>query len=122
MQRPVAITVEDARHHVHVIGETGTGKSTLLANLALQDAAAGRSAVVVDPKGDLVEAILEQLPDGAERRTCVIDPDDRSSAVGLNVLAGDDSDLVVDHVNAVFKRIYEPWYAPTTSCERPASR
>jgi hypothetical protein len=114
MQRSVAITVEDARHHIHVIGETGTGKSTLLANLALQDAVSGRSAVVVDPKGDLVEAILERLPDGAEGRTCVVDPDDRSSAVGLNVLAGDDPDLVVDHVNGVFKRIYEPWWGPRT--------
>ncbi len=56
--RPVAISVEDARHHLHVIGETGTGKSTFLANLVLADAAAGRSAIVIDPKGDLVEAIL----------------------------------------------------------------
>jgi len=114
LHRPAAISVADCRHHLHVIGETGTGKSTLLANLVLQDARAGRSAVVIDPKGDLVEAILERLPEGAEERTCLIDPDDRSKAVGLNVLAGDDSDLVVDHIAAVFKRIYEPWWGPRT--------
>ncbi|HSD49196.1 MAG TPA: type IV secretion system DNA-binding domain-containing protein [Actinomycetota bacterium] len=62
MRRPVAIGVEDARHHLHVVGETRTGKSTLLANLVLQDAAAGRAAVVIDPKGDLVESILERIP------------------------------------------------------------
>ena len=112
--RSVAISVEDARHHLHVIGETGTGKSTFLANLVLADAAAGRSAIVIDPKGDLVEAILERLPAGAEERTCVLDPDDRDWAVGLNVLAGDDPDLVVDHVLGVFKRIYEPWWGPRT--------
>jgi len=112
--RPVAIAPEDARHHLHVVGETGTGKSTLLANLVLQDAEAGRAAVVIDPKGDLVEAILERLPEGCEERTCVVDPNDRRDAVGLNVLAGSDPDLIVDHVAGVFKRIYEPWWGPRT--------
>jgi hypothetical protein len=112
--RDVAISTEDARHHVHVLGETGTGKSTLLANLALQDALAGRSTVVIDPKGDLVEAILERLPPEAEERTCVLDPEDRDWSVGLNVLAGDDSDLVVEHVLGVFRRIFEPWWGPRT--------
>ncbi len=114
VERPVAIAVADARHHLHVIGETGTGKSTLLANLVLQDAEAGRSAVVIDPKGDLVEAIMARLPEEAARRTCLIDPDDSERAVGLNVLEGDDRDLVVDHIAGVFKRIYEPWWGPRT--------
>ncbi len=112
--RPVALAVEDARHHVHIIGETGTGKSTLLANLILQDAEGGRSAVVIDPKGDLVEAVLERLPRGAERRTCVIDPDDHDWAVGLNVLAGGDPDLVADQVLSIFSRIYGPYWGPRT--------
>jgi hypothetical protein len=114
VERSVAVSVEDARHHLHVIGETGTGKSTLLANLVLQDVAAGRSTVVIDPKGDLAQAVLERLPPGAAERTCVIDPDDKHRAVGLNVLDGDDPDLVVDHIAAVFKRIYEPWWGPRT--------
>jgi hypothetical protein len=112
--REVAISVEDARHHLHVIGETGTGKSTLLARLVLQEAEAGRSAVVIDPKGDLVEAILERLPEGAVERTCLIDPDDSKRAVGLNVLGGGDRDLTVEHVLGVFRRIYEPWWGPRT--------
>lgn len=112
--RPVAISVPGARHHLHVIGETGTGKSTLIAQLVLQDAAAGRAAVVIDPKGDLVEAILERLPPGAEYRTCLIDPDDKQVAVGLDVLAGHDHDLVVDHTVGVFKRIFEPYWGPRT--------
>jgi hypothetical protein len=113
-ERAAAISVEDARHHIHIIGETGTGKSTLLAQLVLQDAEAGRSAVVIDPKGDLVNAVLERLPHAVEERTCVIDPEDKKAAVGLDVLAGEDSDLVVDHVLGVFKRIYEPWWGPRT--------
>jgi hypothetical protein len=112
--RPVAVSVEDARHHLHVMGETGTGKSTLLARLVLQDAEAGRSAVVVDPKGDLITAILQRLPPGAEARTCLVDPDDPERAVGLDLLTGKDRDLAVEHVLGVFRRIYEQWWGPRT--------
>jgi hypothetical protein len=112
--RPVAITVADARHHLHVVGETGTGKSTAVAQLALGDAAAGRAAVVIDPKGDLVDWILERLPHGMEERCCLIDPEDPQVAVGLNVLEGDNPDLVTDHVVGVFRRIYGPWWGPRT--------
>jgi len=114
LSRQVAISVEDGRHHMHLIGETGTGKSTLIARMVLADAEAGRSAVVIDPKGDLVEAILGRLPASVANRTCLLDPDDGSQAVGLNVLEGDNPDLVVDHVVGVFKRIYEPWWGPRT--------
>lgn len=112
VRRRVAIAVEDASHHIHVVGETGTGKSTLIAQMVLADAEAGRGAVVIDPKGDLVNAIVERLPASAIERTCLLDPDDPEMAVGLNVLAGDDKDLVVDHVVSIFKRIYEGAWGP----------
>jgi len=57
---------------------------------------------------------MARLPEEAARRTCLIDPDDTERAVGLNVLEGDDRDLVVDHIAGVFKRIYEPWWGPRT--------
>lgn len=112
--REVALAVEDSRHHVHLIGETGTGKSTLIARMVLADAEAGRSAVVIDPKGDLVSAILERLPTRALNRTCLLNPDDPETSVGLNVLQGDDPDLVVDHIVSVFRRIYEHAWGPRT--------
>jgi len=112
--RDAAISIADARHHLHLIGETGTGKSTLIAQMVLDDAAAGRAAVVIDPKGDLVEAILERLPEGAEERTCVLDPDDPDWAVGLDPLRGENHDLVVDHILGVFQRIFEPHWGPRT--------
>lgn len=112
--RPVAISVDDSRQHIHLIGETGTGKSTMIARMVLADAQAGRAAVVIDPKGDLVTAILERLPKRAANRTCVLNPDDTDAAVGLNVLQGDDPDLVVDHIVSVFRRIYEHSWGPRT--------
>lgn len=110
--RPVALAVDDARHHVHLLGQTGTGKSMLLAQMILQDAAAGRAAVVIDPKGDLIEAVMARLPRGAEERTCLIDPTDPSTSVGLNVFHGADPELATDHIVSLFKRIYENHWGP----------
>ncbi len=59
--QPVALAVADARQHLHILGATGSGKSTLLAGLVLADVTAGRGAVVIDPKGDLVIDILDRL-------------------------------------------------------------
>ena len=63
-RRLAGLAVADARFHVHVPGATGTGtgKTTLLANMVLADARAGRGAVVLDPKGDMVSDLLGRLP------------------------------------------------------------
>src|SRR5665213_2380496 len=71
---PVVLAVADARYHLHLLGPTGVGKSTLIARLVLADLDAGRGAVVIDPKGDLVEEILARVPDGREERVDVFDP------------------------------------------------
>ena len=73
--RLVGLTVADARHHLWIIGATGAGKSTLMVHGVLADAAAGRSVVVLDPKGDLITDIYTRLPDRARARTVLVDPD-----------------------------------------------
>jgi hypothetical protein len=73
--------------HLHVLGPSGVGKSTLLGNLILQDIAAERGVVVVDPKGDLVDDVLRRLPREALERVAVLDPTDRAP-LGINPLAG----------------------------------
>ncbi|HEU6443766.1 MAG TPA: TraM recognition domain-containing protein [Gaiellaceae bacterium] len=109
----VALAVADARYHLHLLGPTGVGKSTLVARLALADLESGRGAVVIDPKGDLVEEILERIPAGLEGRVDLLDPLDPAPP-GLNVLEGSDHDLVVDQLVGIFRRVYERFWGPRT--------
>jgi hypothetical protein len=108
------LAVTDARQHLHIMGATGSGKSTLLTNLVLGDIEAGRGVVVVDPKGDLVNDLCERLPEGAERRLVLIDPEEDEAPPILNVLSGGDIDLVVDNVVGIFRSIFEAYWGPRT--------
>jgi len=56
------IKQKDRQSHIYCIGKTGTGKSTLLANMIMQDIEAGRGCCLIDPHGDLVERIANQIP------------------------------------------------------------
>jgi len=113
-RQPVALGVADARQHLHILGATGSGKSTLLAGLVLADVTAGRGAVVIDPKGDLVIDILDRLPAAAAPRTVILDPDDIAAPPSLSVLAGPDPDLVVDNLVGIFRSIFERFWGPRT--------
>ena len=112
--RRVAIAPADARHHLHVLGATGSGKSTLLAQLVLQDVAAGRGAVVIDPRGDLVRDVLDRLPARAIGRTVLLDPDEQAAPPSLNMLEGEDAELAVEHVVEVFRRVFARAWGPRT--------
>ncbi|ANY07804.1 type IV secretory system conjugative DNA transfer family protein [Pseudonocardia sp. HH130630-07] len=121
--RPVGLAVPDARHHLWIVGATGVGKSTLLVHGVLADAAAGRAAVVLDPKGDLVTDILARLPAAARARTVVIGPDrPRRGPDGLawpclnplapatgSGMAGDVDavgDVAAENVVTIFSRVF----------------
>ena len=113
-RRAVAISVEDARHHEHVIGATGVGKSTLLLRQALCDIEAKRGLVMIDPKGDLVEEVLARIPKGATDRVVLIDPEEREALPVVNVLAGPEPDLAVDNLVGIFKNIFSAYWGPRT--------
>ncbi|TYB40806.1 type IV secretory system conjugative DNA transfer family protein [Actinomadura chibensis] len=110
--RPVGLTVEGARQHLHVLGQTGVGKSTFLANLILSDAQAGCGALVIDPKGDLIADVLERLPDRAVGRTVVFDPADRGRPPCLNVLAGPDPTFAAESIVTTFRRCFSSSWGP----------
>jgi hypothetical protein len=115
-QRHLVLPVQSALQHLHVLGPTGVGKSTLLLGLITQDIADGRNVVVIDPKGDLIEEVLERVPRQRQGDVVVLDPTDESSPVGLNVLAtnGRSPELVADQVLAVFHGLYKDSWGPRT--------
>lgn len=79
----------DRARHFYVSGRTGTGKSTLLARMALLDMAAGDSVVVVDPHGDLCADLLDRVPPTRVEDVVLIDPTDERLCPSLNPLAFD---------------------------------
>jgi hypothetical protein len=113
-RRAVGLAVPDARHHLHLMGATGSGKSTLIAQLVLDDVHAGRGAIVIDPKGDLVTDLLHRLPPSCADRLVLIDPDDTHTPPCLNVLDGADIDVVVDNITGIFRRIFTAFWGPRT--------
>jgi energy-coupling factor transporter ATP-binding protein EcfA2 len=106
--------VADARHHVHVLGATGSGKSTLMAHMILADAAAGRGVVVIDPKGDLIVDLLSRLPEHSADKVVLFDPDERRARPTLNVLQGPDRNLAADNLVGIFRRIFADSWGPRT--------
>jgi hypothetical protein len=113
----VTIAQPDCLHHVHALGPIGTGKSTLLLNLALQDIVDGRGVAVFDPTGDLIRDLLERIPRSEAERVTLVDATLRDRPVGLNVLECDDPDLyevVTDQLVTIFRRTYERNWGPRT--------
>jgi type IV secretory pathway TraG/TraD family ATPase VirD4 len=96
------------------MGATGSGKSTLVANLVLDDIHHGRGVIVVDPKGDLVTDLLGRLPEDAADRLVLLDPDDPHTPPCLNVLEGEDIDVIVDNITGIFRRIFTAFWGPRT--------
>lgn len=100
------------------MGPTGTGKSTLLANLIIQDISAGRGVVVLDPKGDLVGEVLTRVPEERHRDVLVIDPSQSDFPVGLNLLdIGREEharELAVDHLTGVMASLWRSSWGPRT--------
>lgn len=108
----VTCSVQDRVRHMHIIGATGTGKSTLLANLIAQDIEQKFSAVVFDPHGDLVTDIIAQTRKEYLDRIVLIDPSDAEYSVGLNILEAHseaERELLSSDLVAAFRRHSTSW-------------
>jgi len=97
---------------VYVVGKKRTGKSTLLFNMARQDIEQGKGVGVIDPHGDLVEDLLNYIPEGRVQDTIYLNGSDKERPVGLQIFNARDEEeigLLADDLIVTFKRISEGW-------------
>jgi hypothetical protein len=116
-QRPVALTPKDALRHLHLLGPSGVGKSTLLLHLVRQSIADGRTVVVIEPKGDLIAECLRVTPPQRMNDVVLIDPSDKERLVGINPLApsGRSPELVADQLLGLWHALYASSWGPRTA-------
>ena len=105
----------DRRRHIYIIGKTGMGKSTILENMLFSDIRAGHGVAVVDPHGDLADAVLNFIPSNRTNDVIVIDPSDRDWPVAFNMLENIDpafNTIVCSGLVGIFKKIYAESWGP----------
>lgn len=102
----------DRRRHAYIIGQTGTGKSRMLENLALQDMLDGKGFAFLDPHGDSAERLLAMVPRERVEDVIYFSPADMmDTPIGLNLFEFEDPaqrDLLIQEAIAMLYRLYDP--------------
>lgn len=99
----------DRQRHMYIIGKTGMGKSVLLQNMVFSDIHAGKGVGVIDPHGDLIEAILRFTPKHRANDIILFDPSDRANPISFNMLECDNPDqrdLIASGMMSVFTKLW----------------
>lgn len=105
----------DRRKHQYIIGKTGTGKSTLIKNMIIQDMQAGEGVAVLDPHGDLIEELLDFVPENRLSDVVIFNPADQEYPVALNMLEVIDPrqrNLIAAGLLDVFKKYFANSWGP----------
>jgi hypothetical protein len=84
-RKEIRLSPEDRRRHTYILGQTGTGKSTMLENLAVQDMIAGNGFAFIDPHGDSAEKLLALVPKERAEDVIYFNPADTQFPLGLNL-------------------------------------
>lgn len=102
---------EDRRRHLYIVGQTGTGKSNLMINMAVGDINNGKGVAVIDPHGDLIDSILDHVPGERANDVIVFDPSDLTKPLGLNMLEYDlsrpeEKTFIVNEMQSIFNKLF----------------
>ena len=111
-RKKVYLPDEDRRRHLYVIGQTGTGKSTLLVNAILSDVMRGKGVAVIDPHGDLVEHVAGFIPEERRRDVIFFDPGALDRPLGMNMLEyrkehPEEKTFIVNEMMSIFNKLYD---------------
>lgn len=104
--------INERLKHTHIIGGTGTGKSTLIIQLIKQDIEAGRGVCVLDPHGDLIETVISLIPENQIQDVLIIDPADSEFPVAFNILEAHsdiEKEILSSDLVGGFKRLSTSW-------------
>jgi len=112
---PIGLTQKEREKHMYILGATGTGKTTLLKTMIMQDIQNGNGTAVIDPHGDLIEDILAAIPQERIKDVVYFNPADREYPVGINFLeipqyltkdeADMEKDIITSNLISVFSKI-----------------
>ncbi len=99
----------DRRRHLWAIGKTGTGKSTMMANMAIDDLKKDRGLAIIDPHGDLCEVLLNYIPKRRINDVIYFNPADKDYPIVINPLEvtnKEEAELVVSGIVSIFNKIF----------------
>jgi hypothetical protein len=106
---------DDRLRHIYTIGKTGTGKSTMLENMVIDDIQNGKGVAVVDPHGDFIEHLMDCIPEERINDVVVFDPSDRDHPVGFNLLENIDQEqkgMIASGLIGIFQKIWAFSWGP----------
>ncbi len=109
------IKSKDRQRHVYVIGKTGTGKTTLLENMAIQDIQNGRGVGIVDPHGEFAQKMLDHVPSDRINDVIYFNPADLEYPIAFNFIEKVDSEyrhLVASGLVGIFKKLWAESWGP----------
>lgn len=111
VKKPVRIELNDRQRHMYVVGQTGTGKSTFLENLALQDMLNGEGFAFIDPHGDTAERLLAMVPKERTEDVIYFSPADMDYPMGLNLFEfhmPEQKDFLIQEAINMLYKLYDP--------------
>jgi len=109
------IRKDDRRKHLYVVGKTGTGKSTMIANMVINDMRNGEGVAVIDPHGDLTNALLDFIPSHRVNDVAYLDPSDAAHPFHLNPLEIENvvqREIIASGIVSIFYKLYAHSWGP----------